>query len=66
MWVATVPGGDVLYNWDQSKASAVADGIIPLWFKGILQSDGGPEVLCFLKGGKDRQKPPRDIRRADC
>jgi transposase len=66
MWVAAVPGGDVLYNWDPSKASTVADGIIPPWFKGILQSDGGPEVLCFLKGGKDRQKPPPDIPRAAC
>ena len=66
MWVAAVPGGDVLYTWDQSKAASVADGIIPPWFKGILQSDGGPEVLCFLKGGKDRLKPPPGIPRAAC
>ena len=66
MWVAAVPGEDVLYTWDQSKASSVADGIIPPWFKGILQSDGGPEVLCFLKGGKKRLKPPPDIPRAAC
>ena len=66
MWVAAVPGGDVLYTWDPSKAASVADGIIPPWFKGILQTDGGPEVLCFLKGGKDRRKPPPDIPRAAC
>lgn len=66
MWVAAVPGGDVLYNWDPSKAASVAEGIIPPWFKGILQTDGGPEVLCFLNGGKDRKKPPPDIRRAGC
>lgn len=66
MWVAAVPGGDVLYTWDPSKAASVADGIIPPWFKGILQSDGGPEVLCFLKGGKDRLKPPPGIPRAAC
>ena len=66
MWVAAVPGGDVLYTWDPSKAASVAEGIIPPWFKGILQTDGGPEVLCFLKGGKGRLKPPPDILRAAC
>ena len=58
MWVAAVPGGDVLYNWDQSKAASVAEGIIPPWFKGILQTYGGPEVICYFKGGKKRLKPP--------
>jgi hypothetical protein len=57
MWVAAVPGGDVLYTWDPSKAADVVDGIIPPLFKGILQTDGGPEILCFLKGGKGRLKP---------
>ena len=66
MWVAAVPGGDVLYHWDQSKAASVAEGIIPPWFKGILQSDGGPELLCYLKGGKERLKPPPGIPRAAC
>jgi transposase len=66
MWVAAVPGGDVLYTWDPSKAASVAEGIIPPWFKGILQTDGGPEILCFLKGGKGRLKPPPGIRRAAC
>ncbi len=66
MWVAAVPGGDVIYHWDQSKAASVADGIIPPWFKGILQTDGAPEVECFLKGGKDRLKPPPGIPRAAC
>lgn len=66
MWVAAVPAGDVLYTWDQSKAASVAEGIIPPWFKGILQTDGGPEVLCYLKGGKERLKPPPGILRAAC
>ncbi len=66
MWVAAVPGGDVLYTWDQSKAARVADGIIPPWFKGILQTDGGSETACFLKGGIARLKPPPGIRRAAC
>ena len=29
MWVCAVPGGDVLYTWDQSKAATVAEGIMP-------------------------------------
>lgn len=66
MWVAAVPGGDVLYTWDQSKAARVAEGIIPPWFKGILQTDGGSETACFLKGGKGRFKPPPGIGRAAC
>lgn len=66
MWVAAVPGGDVLYTWDQSKAASVAEGIIPPWFKGILQTDGGSETACFLKGGKARLKPPPEIPRAAC
>ena len=66
MWVCAVPGGDVLYKWDKSKAAIVADGIIPDWYTGIILSDGGKELLCFLKGGKARDKPPPDIRRAAC
>ncbi len=66
MWVAAVPGADVLYTWDQSKAARVAEGIIPPWFKGILQTDGGSETACFLKGGKNRLKPPPEIPRAAC
>lgn len=66
MWVAAVPGRDVLYTWDQSKAARVAEGIIPPWFKGILQTDGGSETACFLKGGKDQLQRPPDILRAAC
>ncbi|MDB6133279.1 MAG: family transposase, partial [Verrucomicrobiales bacterium] len=66
MWVCAVPGGDVLYTWSQSKAATVAEGIIPSGYAGILQSDGGSELLCFLKGGKGRFKPPPGITRAAC
>ncbi|MDB6136910.1 MAG: transposase, partial [Verrucomicrobiales bacterium] len=66
IWVCAVPGGDVLYTWSQSKAATVAEGIIPSGYAGILQSDDGAELLCFLKGGKGRFKPPPGIRRAAC
>lgn len=66
MWVASEVGGDVIYTWDKSKEAIVAERIIPHWFDGIIQADGGSELICFLKGGKKRDKPPPDITRAGC
>ena len=66
MWVATQPGGDVIFTWDQSKAALVAERIIPEWFAGTLQCDGSSEIACFLAGGKGRRRPPPPIRRAGC
>lgn len=66
MWVAAAPGGDVIYTWDKSKEALVAESIVPEWFTGILQTDGGSESACFLKGGKARKHPPPDIIRAAC
>jgi transposase len=66
MWVSAVPGGDVLYTWDQSKAAAVAERIVPEGWRGLLQTDGGSELGCYLRGGKSRDKPRPDIVRAAC
>ena len=66
MWVCAAVGGDVIYTWDKSKAALVAERIIPDWFDGLLQCDGGSEIGCYLLGGKDRNKPPPDILRAGC
>lgn len=67
MWVSAVPGGDVLYTWDQSKAAAVAERIVPEGWRGLLQTDGGSELGCYLRGGKSRNKPPPPgITRAAC
>jgi transposase len=66
MWVSAVVGGDVIYTWDKSKAAAVADRIIPDWYADLLQCDGGSELVCFLLGGKGRNKPPPDIIRIGC
>lgn len=65
MWVSAVPGGDVHYTWDKSKEALVAERIIPEGWQGLLQTDGGSELGCYLRGGKARGKPP-DIRRAAC
>ena len=66
MWVSAAPGGDVIYNWDKSKEAIVAERIVPGGWKGILQTDGGSELACYLRGGKARGKPPPDIVRAAC
>ena len=66
MWVTSAIGGDVIYTWDKSKEAIVAERIIPPWFNDIIQADGGSELICFLKGGKNRDKPPPDITRAGC
>lgn len=66
MWVSAAVGGDVIYTWDKSKAALVAERIVPDWFRGLLQCDGGSELACFLLGGKGRHKPPPEILRAGC
>jgi len=66
MWVAAVPRGDVLYTWDKSKEALVAERIVPEGWKGVLQTDGGSELGCYLRGGKSRGKPRPDIIRAAC
>jgi transposase len=67
MWVsAAMDGGDVIYTWDKSKEAIVAERIIPDWYIGILQCDGGSEIACFLLGGKGRKRPPPQIIRAGC
>jgi transposase len=66
MWVAAAPGGDVIFTWDKSKQAAVAERIIPEDYKGVLQTDGGSELACYLKGGKGRHRPPSKITQAGC
>jgi transposase len=67
MWVAAVPGGDVIYHWRLTKEAREADTIIPKSFRGTLQCDGGSELACWLRGGKGRgQTPPSGVQRAGC
>ena len=66
MWVTAAVGGDVIYTWDESKAAAVAERIVPAGWRGLLQTDGGSELGCYLRGGKGRERPPPDIIRAAC
>ena len=67
MWVATEPGGNIVYHWRLTKQAAEAESIIPDNFRGILQCDGGSELACWMKGGKHRRRPPpQGVRRAGC
>ena len=66
MWVAAAVRGDVIYNWDESKEAKVAERIVPAGWRGLLQTDGGSELGCYLRGGKGRTRPPPDIIRAAC
>lgn len=67
MWVCAAPGGDVLWHWSETKEAKVARDVIPEGWQGVLQVDGGSEVACHLRGGKDRaHPPPQGIVRAAC
>ena len=67
MWVATVPGADVVYHWRLTKQAVEAESIIPEYFRGILQCDGGSELACWMRGGKKRRRtPPDGVRRTGC
>ena len=66
MWVCGRVGGDVIFHWDPSKEAEVLEGIIPPWFTGKIQADGGPEIICYIAGGKGRKRPPRNILRPGC
>jgi len=65
MWVAAVPGGDVIYHWRLTKEAREADTIIPSSFRGTLQCDAGSELACWLRGGKERGPIP-EVQRAGC
>ena len=67
MWVCAAPGGDVLWHWNETKEAKVARDVIPDGWRGVLQVDGGSEVACHLRGGRDRAHPPPEgIVRAAC
>ena len=40
LWVASQPGGDVLFEWHTSRATRCLERLIPIDFDGILQCDG--------------------------
>ncbi len=39
-WAANRPGGEVIYQWEISRAAVCLDTVLPVDFKGIIQCDG--------------------------
>jgi transposase len=53
-WTCSRPGGDVVFRWETSRASACLNNIIPVDFSGIVQCDGYAAYQAFAqtRGGK--------------
>ncbi len=44
------PGGDVLFRWETSRATACLEDVVPRTFTGTVQSDGYAGYRAFVKG----------------
>jgi transposase len=40
LWVCSAPAGDVVFNWETSRAGRCLDNIVPVDFAGVIQCDG--------------------------
>ena len=60
LWTASRPGGEVVFQWETSRAASCLDDILPADFTGILQGDGYGAYPAFVR---DR---PRPIKLAGC
>ena len=49
LWACHRPGGDSIYHWKISRAAACLDKIVPVNFKGVLQSDGYAAYGAFAR-----------------
>ncbi len=47
-WVYSVPGGDVIFDWQASRAQSCLGRVIPEDFEGILQCDGYRAYRSFI------------------
>ena len=50
LWACHRPGADAIYHWQTSRAAACLDKIVPVDFKGVLQSDGYAAYGAFARG----------------
>jgi len=48
-WTASRPGGDVVYQWETSRAAACLDNVLPVDFKGTVQCDGYAAYASFAR-----------------
>jgi len=49
LWTSSKPGGDVVFDWQTSRAAACLDNIIPVDFSGTLQCDAYQAYRAFAK-----------------
>jgi hypothetical protein len=54
LWTYSVPGGDTVFDWQTSRAAACLENIIPVDFRGTLQSDGYAAYGAFVRGHNAR------------
>lgn len=48
-WTASRPGGDVVYQWQTSRAASCLDNVLPVDFKGTVQCDGYAGYASFAR-----------------
>jgi hypothetical protein len=53
-WTCSRPGGDVVYRWETSRATACLKNIIPVDFSGVVQCDGYPAYRAFADSRNGR------------
>ena len=49
LWTASRPGGDVVYQWETSRAAACLDNVLSVDFKGTVQCDGYTGYASFAR-----------------
>ncbi len=48
-WTTSRPGGDVVYQWETSRAASCLDNVLPVDFKGTVQCDGYAGYASFAR-----------------
>jgi transposase len=53
-WTSSDPSGDVLFQWQTSRAAACLENVVPAYFTGIIQADGYEAYKRFARerGGR--------------
>jgi hypothetical protein len=49
LWTAHRPGGDTVYHWETSRAAECLRRVVPVDFKGIMQTDGYEAYPCYAR-----------------
>jgi transposase len=54
LWTSSDPAGDVVFDWQTSRAASCLEKIVPVDFTGVVQADGYEAYDCFARsrGGR--------------